>query len=134
MIMRVMPNPAADRLATSASLPFCYLTTRGRLTGRPHTIEIWFGLLDGVLYLLSGGGDRSDWVRNLRAAGEVRVRLGELTLPGTARLVSDPDEDTTARRLLAAKYQGWSEGQALSTWARTALPVAVELRPDEGGP
>ena len=42
---------------------YCYLTTTGRVTGEPHTIEIWFGMPeDGrAVYLLSGGGDRSDW-------------------------------------------------------------------------
>jgi hypothetical protein len=25
---------------------FCYLTTTGRVTGRPHEIEIWFALED----------------------------------------------------------------------------------------
>ena len=25
---------------------YCYLTTRGRVTGQPHTIEIWFGMPD----------------------------------------------------------------------------------------
>jgi hypothetical protein len=31
-----------------------------------------------------------------------------------------------ARRLLAAKYQGWREGRSLSGWARTAVPIAIE--------
>ena len=62
------------------------------------------------------------------SSADVRVRLGESSWPGTARLVTDPEEDGLARRLLASKYQGWSEGHALSTWARTALPVAVDLR------
>ncbi len=34
---------------------FCYLTTTGRKTGRPHTIEIWFGFANDTFYLLSGG-------------------------------------------------------------------------------
>ena len=34
---------------------FCYLTTTGRTSGKPHEIEIWFALRDGTLYLLSGG-------------------------------------------------------------------------------
>ena len=38
---------------------FCYLTTRGRVTGRPHEIEIWFAVDGDTVYLLSGGGDRS---------------------------------------------------------------------------
>ncbi len=34
---------------------------------KPHEIEIWFADDDDTLYMLSGGGDRSDWVRNLRS-------------------------------------------------------------------
>ena len=30
---------------------FAYLTTTGRRTGRDHTIEIWFGLGEGRVYL-----------------------------------------------------------------------------------
>jgi hypothetical protein len=33
---------------------FCYLTTVGRRSGKAHTIEIWFALENGKLYLLSG--------------------------------------------------------------------------------
>jgi deazaflavin-dependent oxidoreductase (nitroreductase family) len=109
---------------------FCYLTTRGRRSGKDHTIEIWFGLKDGRLYMLSGGGEHSDWVRNLREDPAVVVDLhrpGVDPRSGRARLVPDPAEDREARQLLAAKYQGWREGQALSSWARTALPVAVEF-------
>jgi deazaflavin-dependent oxidoreductase (nitroreductase family) len=109
---------------------FAYLTTIGRRTGREHRIEIWFGLSGGVVYLLSGGGDRSDWVRNLRANPSVGIRIGGVERPARARVVTDGDEVGTARRLLAAKYQGWREGAELSTWARTALVVAVE--PEEG--
>ena len=109
----------------------CYLTTTGRRTGERHTIEIWFGMPeDGrAIYLLSGGGDRSDWVRNLVADPAVGVRFGSLRateVRGHARLVGSADEEDAARRLLAAKYQGWEEGRPLSSWARTALCVAVD--------
>jgi deazaflavin-dependent oxidoreductase (nitroreductase family) len=108
---------------------YCYVTTTGRRTGRPHTIEIWFGVHDGAIYLLSGNRDRSDWVRNLTQNATVQVRIGRETRTGQARVVDPQAEaalDATARRLLAAKYQGWREGRPLSTWARTAL--AVEIR------
>lgn len=108
-------------------MPFCYVTTTGRRTGRPHTIEIWFGERDGSLYLLSGGGDRSDWVRNIRAEPGVSVRVGDRVRPGVARIVEDPDEEAAARRLLASKYQGWQDRQPLSRWASTALVVAIDL-------
>ena len=44
---------------------FCYLVTMGRVTGRPHEIEIWSAADGDTLYLLAGAGARSDWVRNL---------------------------------------------------------------------
>jgi deazaflavin-dependent oxidoreductase (nitroreductase family) len=106
---------------------YCYLTTTGRVSGRPHEIEIWFGLRGHTLYLLSGGGERSDWVKNLRAQPAVRVRIAQHNFAAMARIVSEAEEDRLARELLADKYQEREEDQSLSEWARTALPVALEL-------
>jgi deazaflavin-dependent oxidoreductase (nitroreductase family) len=115
--------------------PFCYLTTAGRVSGRPHTIEIWFALQGPTLYVLSGGGDRSDWVRNLLVWPEVTVRIGRrdaAELPGRARVVeAGSEEDELARRLVVAKYQP-SYGGDLSGWRRLALPVAVDLTDPAG--
>jgi hypothetical protein len=41
-------------------------------------------------------------------------------------VVDAGDEDDEARRLLAAKYQGWDGTSTMSSWASTALCVAVE--------
>jgi deazaflavin-dependent oxidoreductase (nitroreductase family) len=106
---------------------FCYVTTIGRRSGNPHTIEIWFGAGANTIYLLSGGGEASDWVRNIRADGRVRVRIGKDEFEGEARPVEDEAEEAMARRLLAAKYQNWKAGKPLSSWARTALPIAIAL-------
>ncbi len=116
----------ADPLSL-ASEDFCYLTTTGRVTGRAHEIEIWFGIGpdDRTLYLLAGGGDRADWVKNLCRDPEVTVRLAGERFGGRARVVEDPEEDELARRLLVEKYER-SPGR-LSNWRRTALPVAVDL-------
>ena len=105
---------------------FCYVTTTGRVSGRPHRIEIWFAYEDGRVYLLSGGGDRSDWVRNLRREPRVELEVGDWRGPATAAILEDAAEDSPVRLLLAAKYQGWREGRPLSEWARTALVVAVD--------
>lgn len=105
---------------------FCYLTTTGRVSGRPHTIEIWFALEGRTLYMLAGDGDRSDWVKNLRRLPDVTVRLGETLFAGRARAVEPPDEDALARRLVVEKYQP-GYGEDLGEWRRTALPVAVDL-------
>ena len=108
---------------------FGYVTTTGRRSGKPHQIEIWFGADGETIYLLSGGGDRSDWFKNLKADPSVTVRIGDGEWRGRARVVEDSDEDARARRLLAAKYQGWKEGKPMSGWATTALPVAIDLGP-----
>jgi deazaflavin-dependent oxidoreductase (nitroreductase family) len=106
---------------------FAYLTTIGRRSGKRHTIEIWFALHDGKLYVLSGGGDSADWVRNLRKTSAVRVRVGGRTVAATAREITSPDEDALARQLLDEKYMSWKPGKRLSSWARGALPVAIDL-------
>lgn len=38
----------------SADEDFCYLTTRGRVSGQPHEIEIWFAADGETLYMLAG--------------------------------------------------------------------------------
>jgi deazaflavin-dependent oxidoreductase (nitroreductase family) len=109
-----------------AELDDCHLTTSGRRSGRPHTIEIWFALRGRRLYLLAGGGERSDWVRNLLADPAVTVRLGEREVAGRAAPVEDPGEREAARHLLFEKYTPRYGGD-LREWRRTALPIVVEL-------
>lgn len=106
---------------------YCYLTTKGRKTGNPHEIEIWFGMDGNSLYLLSGGRDKSDWVKNLLKDPHVTVRIAKYTFTAVARLVSEEKEEATARYMLAEKYQEWENGKSLSEWARTALVVALDL-------
>jgi deazaflavin-dependent oxidoreductase (nitroreductase family) len=112
--------------ASCASEPFLYLTTIGRRTGRRHRIEIWFAERDGRLYLLSGGRDRADWVRNIKSNQRVTVELGSESHDGVAHMVeADTAEDQRARDLLVAKYAD-TEGD-LEEWGRTSLPVVIEF-------
>jgi len=120
-------------LSLLAKEDYCYLTTTGRVSGEAREIEIWFMLQGSTLYLLSGGRDQSHWVKNLRKTPAVSVRIARHTFTGLAREVSDPAEDSLARRLLTAKYQGWREGSEMSEWGKTALPVAVDLQPGQIG-
>ena len=72
-------------LGSLAGEDFCYLTTTGRVSGRPHTIEIWFALNESTLYMLSGGMDRSDWVKNSLHLPDVTVRIKDRVFAGKAR-------------------------------------------------
>jgi deazaflavin-dependent oxidoreductase (nitroreductase family) len=109
----------------TASLPFCYLTTTGRASGQAHRIEIWFALNEGNVYLLSGGRERSDWVRNLAASPGVTLELGQERRETTARVVeAGTEEDALARRLLVEKYRPGYDGD-LTGWGRDSLPIVI---------
>ncbi len=106
---------------------FSYVTTTGRVTGKPHTIEIWFSIKHRTLYILAGGRDRSDTIRNARKLPRVSVRINETHFEGTARVVdAATEEDALARRLLLAKYGGPGHDD-LVEWGRDALPLAIDL-------
>ena len=111
-----------------AALDFCYVTTKGRRSGSPHTIEIWFALRGDTVYVLSGGGDSSDWVKNLREDPTVGLRIGGHDLICKGRVVEDPLEDELARRSVLAKYAPRSADD-LEGWSRTAMPIAIDLPP-----
>ena len=122
----MQPNET-EWLARSARDLFLYLTTTGRRSGRPHRIEVWFAAHHGKLYLLSGGRDRSDWVRNLQADGRVSVELAGEHHVGAARVLEPGTaEDRLARELLVAKYEP-VEHDSLEEWGRTSLPVVIEF-------
>jgi len=91
-----------------SALDFCYLTTTGRTSGDPHRIEIWFAPHQDrdTIFLLSGARERADWVR----------------------IVEGADDDETARTLVHDKC---ADGDDLARWRATALPVAIDLTPDD---
>jgi deazaflavin-dependent oxidoreductase (nitroreductase family) len=116
---------------TPAPVPdaeFAHLTTTGRRTGRPHTVELWYRRLGDTVWFISG--QRSDWVANLLATPVATVRIGDDELRGSARV--EPGDERGAggaRRALAARYQGWTEGRPLSGWATGGTAVAIDLEP-----
>lgn len=116
---------------------YCYLTTRGRRTGKPHEIEIWFAAVGDTIYLMNGGGRRppgsSDWVLNAQADPSVRLRIVDEHFTGEARAVPfDSPEHERARDLLVSKYA--TKDVDLARWRATAFPVAIELRPGDDAP
>jgi deazaflavin-dependent oxidoreductase (nitroreductase family) len=103
---------------------YCYLTTVGRRSGRPHRIEIWYAEQGDALYFLAGAGAASDWVANLAAQPSVRVELGDETFDGTGSVIDDADEAELARTLVFAKYAPRYTGD-LTDWRERALPVVI---------
>lgn len=110
-------------LADSA---YGYLTTTGRVSGRPHRVEIWFAVDGDTIYLLSGSGGRSDWCRNLAATPEAEFSIDGVTRPVTGRRVTDPSEDARARTVVFEKYRGRYGGD-LVEWRDRSAPFALDL-------
>lgn len=104
---------------------YCYLTTRGRVTGNPHEIEIWFVVHENTIYLMSGGGAKSDWVKNLLKEPQVIFRIAGQTFPALARVQQEKDEEVI-RNKMADKYKEREADGSHSDWARTALIVGFE--------
>lgn len=117
----------SDQLKSLMKEEYCYLTTTGRITGKPHEIEIWFAVNHGTLYLMSGGMDKSDWVKNLLKNPSVTVRIAGNAFPAAARIVKDEKEQMLARTMLADKYNERESDGSLSDWAASALVVGFDV-------
>jgi deazaflavin-dependent oxidoreductase (nitroreductase family) len=93
---------------------FLYLTTIGRTSGLPRTIEIWFVEHAGKYYVVSERREEAGWVKNLSRDPAVHVRTGTRdeaapSTPATARIVREPELVAAVVSLMNAKY-GWADG------------------------
>jgi deazaflavin-dependent oxidoreductase (nitroreductase family) len=120
---KIEMSPDLQKLAQE---DFCYLTTIGRISGHLHTIEIWFALHEQTLYLLSGGRDKSDWLKNALQNPTVQMKINSSIFSGTARLITNTEEDTLARKIVFEKYVPRTSDD-LVDWSRTSLPIAVDI-------
>ena len=67
------------------------LTVRGRKSGEPRTTPVNPLEIDGATYLVAPRGT-TQWVRNLRAAGEGELRLGRRSRTFTGDEVADAEK------------------------------------------
>ena len=125
-----MSDDPTTWLAAGADIENCYLTTTGRRTGQPHEIEIWFGVLDATLYVVSGNGPTADWYQNLVTDPRVTVQIDAITRKGIARPVTEPDERERVGDLMGSKYV-WEGDPAIGltyeAWCYEVPAVAVEF-------
>lgn len=105
-----------------STVQYLYLTTTGRKTGLPREIEIWFVAHRGRFYILAEHFHRTQWVKNILANPQVRVRLAGREFTARARVLDEQQDAALyqmAQQLEREKYE-WGDG----------LPV--EITPDEG--
>lgn len=89
-------NPPGRRLAGVAPW-WVLLETRGRRSGRPRTTPLARGPVEGdAVWVNSVHGRHADWVRNIEADPEVRIRLSGRWHRARAT-IHDYDEATVER-------------------------------------
>jgi deazaflavin-dependent oxidoreductase (nitroreductase family) len=99
-------------LAALADADVLYLTTIGRHSGLPRTIEIWFTYHAGKLFLNAERRHIAQWVQNVLNETQVQVRLKKHEFAGQARVLDhhcDSELWQIVVELSRRKY-GWGEG------------------------
>ena len=86
---------------------YLYLTTRGRRTGLPREIEIWFTRFEGRFYVIAEHSERARWVQNLRADPRAGVRVGQRRFRARARMEPGLAREIQAR---STRKYGWGDG------------------------
>ena len=54
------------------------------------------------------------------------MKINNTILSGTARLITNTEEDTLARKIVFEKYVSRSSDD-LVDWSRTSLPIAIDI-------
>jgi deazaflavin-dependent oxidoreductase (nitroreductase family) len=88
---------------------FLYLGTTGWKSGRPHRIEIWFVEHGEKYYVMSEGGERAHWVRNVMRNPKVSFRVAGRSFSGSAKIVEKGPVAAAIKKLMKEKY-GWDSG------------------------
>lgn len=107
----------------------CLLTTPGRITGRRHTVELWFVPAEGGAYLMSGSGGLTQWSLNLQAEEQGVLRIAEHSWLGRAAFLPDGEERTAVLAAFHAKYDPPGKNRT-AAWARSATVVHLVLTHD----
>jgi deazaflavin-dependent oxidoreductase (nitroreductase family) len=82
----------------------CRITTRGRKSGRPHTVTIWFVVGDGGAIHLGTLKLGRDWPKNVAANPAVVIEIDGLRLRGDARRLTDDASVRDVASRIARKY------------------------------
>ena len=106
----------------------CDITTVGRKSGRPRRVEIWYFVVDNMVYITGTPGER-DWYANLMADPTLTFHVKEgarADLPARAVPISDPAE---RRRIMGAIMRGnqWFAAQpyTLDAWVDGSPLIGV---------
>jgi deazaflavin-dependent oxidoreductase (nitroreductase family) len=100
------------------------LTTYGRRSGSPRTVEIWWFHVDGR-FIITGTPGRRDWLANVRSRPEVVIGVSGVEIAAAVREVDDHE---LRRRVFTDRETRWYSSQAeLDRLVETAPMIEVLL-------
>jgi len=80
------------------------LTTTGRKSGVPRVTALQYEEIDGAIYLGSSKGIHADWVRNIHANPQVKIRVKNRNFDGLAEVVTDCERITDFMELRLQRH------------------------------
>ncbi|EKF24507.1 deazaflavin-dependent oxidoreductase, nitroreductase family protein [Mycolicibacterium hassiacum DSM 44199] len=109
-------NPVMRRM------PFqTLLETTGRVSGKPRRTPLDGRREGNTFWFVSEFGEKSDYVKNIKADPRVRVRLRGTWHSGTAHLV--PEDDAQARLRSLPRFNSFG----VRTFGTNLLTIRVDL-------
>ena len=121
-----LENISPGILETLRHERLAYLTTVGRTTGKPHTVELWFAFAGGSIFL-SHEGKYTDWMKNITRGRRVRARIGRLNLEAQATILNKGERQQLGKTSLFEKYYGPAPKAKIDDWFE--LSTIIELTP-----
>ncbi len=115
-----------DDERTLARNQYVYLTTIGRKTGLPRTVELWFAYSEGYIFLMSHA--RTNWYRNAQAQPSITFRVGQREFRGHAEVVAGQQAALEQSKALFRKKYG---DATVREWYEGTERVAVRIRVED---
>lgn len=124
------PNNQLTRWALRRGLApkaFALLETIGRRSGLTRYTPVGNGLQGNTFWLIAAHGTQADYVRNLLARPDVRVKVGGRWHKGRAVLL--PDDDVAARSRTLPYQWDAAIGRAMAT---RPVTIRIDLEDNPG--
>jgi deazaflavin-dependent oxidoreductase (nitroreductase family) len=98
-----MDAGTAQRLAKIAPLQTLTLTHRGRKSGKPYDVVIWF-VVEGERMFLATANKNRNWVRNVMVKPNVVIKVSGENFTATVSEITDNALREHVTNLVQAKY------------------------------
>ena len=103
---------------------YIYLTTVGWRSGNPHTVELWFAVARGKIYL-SHEGKYTDWMRNIIKDDCVEFKIRDIQFKGKTRIVKNGEAFDVGKYALYFKYYGKASEDTISDWFSESTIIEI---------